>query len=570
MEEVDPRPSVSVSQKVPAEIWLEIFELVPKSSDLHSVSVACRKFHQLSFRAMHRDLVWTNAKRVANNLAMWNEPDNAGMAALVRSLVLGVTRLPRTPGFSYRAVDVDGTIVHEDNLPHGDMTNRLLTSRIGLHEPGRSYMSAALSDAMWTRVTAFAVLSSLVLANLYVVEDHFKLIHSLPQLRSLHIDSCVFHADASRGYNHTVLPITELTMLNVRRGGGMDIEIPVHHIPHHVPPAGIPLAGNFNHVQQVIAAGQFNWHAAQLPILHPPDPISQVLSLAIAHKLKKITVDGSADVFRYIYEAPGSVQRGWLIPTTLEHIFVVRKRTCVGAPPKPTPNADNTFPDTFLHNACMRAPNLKTISTPIFVPTSVAVAPEAVPFGLERFAGPLETAHLIATGRDVKALGMFKCAVSAREGISALTHIAMRRPGLKMLMMECRGWDGEILSAVAGSFRALRRLKIVYEGNGPEESDVVAMAPDHLAQLPELHTLELFKLPSSGGFTPSYPRSLFDSSFPSLEAELQDLLIPWKKHCPSLRKVQLMAGYVMTRAYEDAPWKLSRVARIDDVEDLEY
>lgn len=31
-----------------------------------------------------------------------------------------------------------------------------------------------------------------------------------------------------------------------------------------------------------------------------------------------------------------------------------------------------------------------------------------------------------------------------------------------------------------------------------------------------------------------------------------------------------MAGYVMTRAYEDAPWKLSRVASVDNIEYLEY
>lgn len=411
---------------------------------------------------MHRDLKWTNAKRVANNLAIWNEPVNAGMAALVRSLILGVTRLPRSLGFSYPVVDVDGAIVHENNLPPGSTTQDQLAPGLehGLQDSRRSYASFALNGAMWARITTFADLSSLALVNLYFLEDHFKLIYSLPRLRSLHLESCQFHPDILRGYNHTVLPITELTMLDVHCVHVRDLDIPVFHLH--------PVGGHFVHMQQGIAGGQLNWHAAQLPIFHPPDPITQVLSLATAHNLKKLTVDESVDVFKLIYEAPGSVQRGWLIPTTLEEIFVRRKRTCVGTSPQQTPNADHTFPDTFLHHACLRAPNLKTISTPVFVSTSV-VAPGAIPLGLERFAGPLETAHIIAMGRDVQALGMFRCPVSAREGISALTNIAARRPGLKMLMMECMGWDGEILSAVAGSFRTLRRLKIVYEGNGPEE-----------------------------------------------------------------------------------------------------
>ncbi len=86
----------------------------------------------------------------------------------------------------------------------------------------------------------------------------------------------------------------------------------------------------------------------------------------------------------------------------------------------------------------------------------------------------------------------------------------------------------------------------------------------------DLHTLELYTLPANGGFKPSYPTSLLDPSFDSLEEELQDILIPWNRHCPKLRKVQLLAGYVMTRGFEGAPWRISKVDRLDNVEDLVF
>ena len=92
------------TERVPAEIWLEIFEQLPKGTDLHSISVTCRKFNQLSARALHRDVVWYRAKLVAHDLNTWER--NVGMEAAVRSLVLGVSRLPQ--GLFASAVERDG------------------------------------------------------------------------------------------------------------------------------------------------------------------------------------------------------------------------------------------------------------------------------------------------------------------------------------------------------------------------------------------------------------------------------------------------------------------------------
>ena len=89
-------------------------------------------------------------------------------------------------------------------------------------------------------------------------------------------------------------------------------------------------------------------------------------------------------------------------------------------------------------------------------------------------------------------------------------------------------------------------------------------------KLPELHTLELYEMPPHGIHIPDHPTHLFDDSFESIEEELQNLVIPWNRYCPKLRKVQLHAGYVMTRGFEGAEWKLERVRRLAIKEDLDF
>ena len=99
---------------------------------------------------------------------------------------------------------------------------------------------------------------------------------------------------------------------------------------------------------------------------------------------------------------------------------------------------------------------------------------------------------------------------------------------------------------------------------------IVSLAPDCLAQLPDLHTLEMYRLPKHGGFVPEYPGYLFDPSWGSVEEEMRDILMGWNRFCPKLRRVQLISGYVMTRAYEGGLWTLQRLRRLAQIEDLEY
>ncbi len=88
--------------------------------------------------------------------------------------------------------------------------------------------------------------------------------------------------------------------------------------------------------------------------------------------------------------------------------------------------------------------------------------------------------------------------------------------------------------------------------------------------LPELHTLELYEMPRNGGYLPDHPKHLFDDSFESIEEELRNLVIPWNRYCPKLRKVQLHAGYVMARGFEGGPWNLERIRRLAIKEDMDF
>ncbi|RDX46756.1 hypothetical protein OH76DRAFT_1386047 [Lentinus brumalis] len=509
-------PVLSAAEKIPAEVWLEIFQQVPQSSDLHSLSVASRRFRDLTTRAIHRDLAWVNPFHITQNLVVWQK--NEGMENFVRSLEVGLGGLElKTRKYT---------------------TLRDITSLPPMEQ---------LRGTLLTRIRTFINLSSLTFTDMSIRSEHFALIHSLSQLRSLRFDSCMFDHKAAQDVNNKHLPITELTLRSIRPGPRVRT-----HVPHVV---------HFAHL------------AAPVLPPSPSDPLAWVLSLAVAHNLKTLTVDTTADVFRLVFSVSSAQARGWTVPASMENVYIVREYTVTAWEPEQPANwggGHGAFPDMHLYHFCSRAPNLKTVSTPLFASAQMTIAPELLPPALDRFAAPLETALFVAAVRDVRALGLLKCGLKGREGLAALADIARWRPRLKMLLMEVKTWDPEIASAVTLHFKELRRLKVVYDGAGPDEKYIVSLAPDYLAQLPDLHTVEMYRLPAHGGFTPVYPTHLFDPSWGSIEEEMRDILMGWNRFCPKLRKVQLVSGYVMVRAFEGAPWRLQKLRRLEQVEDLEY
>ncbi|KAI9061556.1 hypothetical protein FKP32DRAFT_1594352 [Trametes sanguinea] len=526
---MDPsQTTLPVTEKVPVEIWLEIFEQVPARADLHSVSITCRKFHGLTNRALHRDLVWVKPIHVHRSLPVWDA--NPGMDAAVRSLVLGVSTVPRR--VYVPMVDLNGNMTPASERDQSASTIMATLRHYKLNTESKGgFASRALHDAMFTRIMAFTNITSLTFTNMLVYDMHFELIHSLPLLRNLRLEFCLFQEKVgSKKLNHATLPITELTMVNLRRKCSAFL---AHQVAYD-------------------------------------EDLTHAFSLCIAQGLKTLTVDATADVFRNIYGAWDASTRGWAIPHDLENVYVLRRRLLDGEV-QPLFHGENNFPETHLYHFAVQATNLRTLSTPLFVPQNVIVAPEALPPTLERFAAPVETATFVAAVRNVQALGVLKCGLGSREAINALESVAMCRPGLKMLMLELRGWDDEVVPAIAQLFKELRRLKIVYEGEtGPSEDFLVMLAPEYLTKMPHLHTLELYPQPRPGSLRPDHPTSLYDKSYESIEEELRNLVIPYNRYCPTLRKVQVCAGYIVKRACVDGPWEIERLRQYEEKDDLSY
>ncbi|KAI0824946.1 hypothetical protein BC628DRAFT_1376632 [Trametes gibbosa] len=524
---------LTAQEKVPIEIWFEILALVPVTADLHALSLTSRKFYDLTVLALHRDLVWTKAGHVARSLPMWEA--NPGMNTAVRSLDLGVcTVLPGTP---VPMIGLDGGLERQtqptEPLHDGVMLRETL-SYYGLSfESDERLASQPLHDAMLARIHTFTNISSLAFTSMILSNTHLLLIHSLPQLRSLRLELCLFHEGCGGPpppTNHVDLPITDLTILNHRRCVSSIL---------------------FSHV---------NFDGNILPIL----------TLCTARTLRTLTVDSSADVFRHVYRVYDATAQGLLIPPHLAHVFVLRRRVFKGEV-QPMYPGENNFPERHLYHFAVQAPALRTLSTPTFAPQNVTIAAEALPLTLERFAAPVETAAHVASVRDLEALGVLQCALGSREAINALESIATSRPRLKMLMLELRGWDQEVISAVVKLFKELRRLKIVYEGQTcPSEDFLVTLGPEFLPHMPHLHTLELYAQPMAFGRKAEYPRKLYDDSFGSIEEELLNMVIPYNRYSSALRKVQFTSGYVVQRAYEGTRWVVERMRRVEEKDDLSY
>ena len=106
------------------------------------------------------------------------------------------------------------------------------------------------------------------------------------------------------------------------------------------------------------------------------------------------------------------------------------------------------------------------------------------------------------------------------------------------------------------------------------------MGPELLNRLPRLKTLHLYQraplvgAPRTGGsgydseeeveHTLRHPLCLFDDTFPTLEDELREIVIPWNRYCPALREVQLTAEYRLLRGYAGGKWNLQRIGRGED------
>lgn len=452
------QPGTLFAEKLPAEVWQVIFEHVPKSGDLHSMSVASWKFRNLTTRALHRDVVWEKERPAAQNLDRWKTERN--MASRVQSLVLGIGGVPSDNTAEENAAILDkhtGSPMIEEYISG----TRQADLDYGHLFP---FTLQQVQLVLWARAQTFTNLSFLVLKNMTIGNGHFRFMHRLARLRSLRLIDCSVDRTAADGFDNRALPITELVLIGVRRGPGA--------VPDH--PLIVPIQRRQIQVQPVMVHMPLLMllhRLVQQPLIH--DPFAQALTLAIATNLTTLTVNLSVDVFRHVFSAPGAQARGWTIPVTLEHLYILQERTITACHPNHRDDEDEYVNDS-IYWFCSWARNLKTVSTPFFAPQKLTLDPYTLPPRLEAFAAPFYTAYRVVAYREVKALGVLRA--DTRQAIHAITLIARVRPALEVLVFEVKTWDVEIVYAIAHHLKKLRRMKIVYGKGGPDEVQCIDLS----------------------------------------------------------------------------------------------
>lgn len=448
---------------VPTELWLEIFRLLPSTSDLYHLSQSCRRFYDLTIQYLSRDIRWRTPKDVAFHLPVWNS--NLELNNYVRSLALCVSTIPED--FGGIIVDMDGA---ESFRPGTRPSASEQTEEDGLRLTlqhyydrdkwrRRSYASTFLHDTMLTRVASCTKLASLTFFNVLFSDRHFAIIHALPLLRILRIELCIFGSrSASRVFDHSTLPITELTILNLRR-----------RVSNHF--------GN--------------------ELLVFDEDLTHVLTLALARQLRTLCIDSTADIFREVFHSwnphlpghghppgngPGPLPlqailgiatttsnvNASIIPPNLERLYLQRKHHIPGEK-STTVAGELAFPDPRFYTFLARTQSIKTLST-YHTPGPHHIFAEGMVLNLSNYAGPLDSLGPFVFGRPLEGLVIQRCGNGTREGVNALANLAAHiEERLKFLAVEFKAWDSEIIYAIATLFPRLRRLKITFESGGPDE-----------------------------------------------------------------------------------------------------
>ncbi|EKM56263.1 uncharacterized protein PHACADRAFT_140891 [Phanerochaete carnosa HHB-10118-sp] len=524
---------MSVTEDIPAELWLSIFELMDSPVDLNNVLRTCRRFHNCALRALHRNLVWKRPEDFVHNSPIWLE--DPGLPAGVHSLEMHISTLPDdVPGTLVDAAGLTFTRDDAAQFPELDDEPFWLFPEVD-QQMHHTYATPGVYGVLMNRLATFTNLQDLTLRNLFVTDELFGSLFQLPSLRKLHVEFCLFprrHSITHRDFS--ALPITDLTLLNLRR--------------------------------QVLNAGR---HGHDLHAFADMDEdIEYGLALASAKTLRSLRVDSTADVFATIYRRRIQGVFVYNIPPSLSALYIQRKQVVEGVV-QPIFHAEQLFPNA-VYSIMERCPTITTVSLAYALPKHTSFPkPEALP-NLTHCEGFLDAVAAMTTNRPLKAISILRSDTSPDGILELLARKARHHPRLQMLSLHCKTWDLEILDAICQLFPQLRKLKLTFDIREPgklwEHNDywngIQPFGPHYLYRLEHLHTAYIYAAPTNG--KPEHPKFLFDNTFETAEEEIQNLVIPWNRYCTKLREVQLHAGYVMRRGFEGDVWRLREVHELKE------
>lgn len=428
---------LNASEDVPAELWMGIFESMSTPADLYSVVRTCRAFYTYAIRPLHRHLIWKDALEVARNLPLWD--DKPQMWTNVETLRLEVSTMPEYQGGVF--VNVNGDEYTIDHVPQNGQFS--FTSALDpFFTVDRSYASQELYDRITHRIATFSHLSEFTCKHILITDRFFSVIHTLPALRKLHVENCILPArNAIAQRDHSVLPITDLTLLNLRRRG-----------------ARVAFEHNHGHVH---AQGHAHNH-------NQDDDAVHVLNLARAQNLRTLRVDTTADVFGRVFYVFDQVAGDFVYntPANLTKLYIDRRRLVTHERSSYFHNEAN-FPDRNVYGVISHCPTLRMISISQPFPQHTPF-PSASVGNMTCFEGLPEGVLLATHGKQMDAISILWSDLPSPI-LDTLAHIANQHPALKMLAIECGTWDDEIIIAISQLFKQLRRLKITYQRGGPQE-----------------------------------------------------------------------------------------------------
>ena len=421
---------MNILDDVPTELWMEILEFMDDPHDLYNVALTCRDFYSYAIRPLHRNLIWKHPKHVVQDFAFWDLYPQA--CTEVRTLHLEVCTMPRYNDGVFVNRQGHEYTVHDEDDPAND--HLMFIECIDEYYANLVFADDNLFTQIITLIRRFTNLTSFTCKNILLTDPIFGAMYSSGALRSLHIENCVLPPRAPGvEWDHSELPITSLTLLNLRRRVR-------RHDPH-------------------------NFHP-----IHFDGDLEPALKLAQARTLRTLRVDPTADVFGTVFRDPTMT----LPPLEFTRLFIERRRII--------PNehhshysADYTPPDRHVYRTIMRCPNLNTLviaqpfgqQTP-FPPTNLQ--------NLVNFQGTPEAALAVAHHQTIEGLSILWNETGTRA-LGAIAALGNPRRNLKLLSIECGTWDFEILIAVTDFFPELRRLRITYQRGGPNE-----VCPLHICQ----------------------------------------------------------------------------------------
>lgn len=524
-----------VQDEVPHEIWLQIFESVPVTADLRAVVLTCKTFYLCAIRSLNSRLIWSDPATLVQSLDSWETAD-LGMINAVRSIACNISTIPNFP--SAKFIDVDGGFrqVAPPPIHRGLYDSPLLKSYLFYNLGDRlTFASNRLYDKMAQRIRTFTNVRSLILKDCILSDHMYATIHALPNLRTLHLELCLSPGRARfLPRDHSILPMTELTILNLRR--------------------------------RVTNMNNFNWMAnVGHALADVDDDVVHVLDLARAQNLRVLRIDSTADVLSRVFCVWNAANTGYTFntPANLQELYIERKKPLRMESQPQLPN-EQFFPDRALYAVFSRCPTIHTLSISQQFPRHTTLPEQSLPH-LRNLEGLSEVVLVAMESKPLQAVSLLLTESPQTSAMEVLGQVARAHPTLKMLALECDTWDEEVMHAVTQLFKELKRLKITYMRSGPEEKDVVSLGPVFLSKLPHLHTFQLHYSNNRPFVARNY---LFDETYDSIQQEMKELVIPWSRYCPGLKVAQFSREWRMRKGFAGVGWEVEKVGK-DEMEEPE-